>query len=200
MGIDVNGVFEKQDGERWVYVGEFDDGQRGFLRFWLGWGSGWYSRYGIAPIAGASRGLPAELLGCADGTYWIDPEYRINTKRAALVGEQQHSWLSGEEILAALPVTGMRRHLVPSDTANRLMACDADLNQWAAEISGEHQWGEVPRLVAVSARPEAIAAEDPDGMPVDCTWDFSEYIAHFTDEVRRQTALHGRIRFVYGFS
>lgn len=122
-----------------------------------------------------------QLLGCSDGTYWID------AKRAALVGERQHSWLSGEEILAALPVAGMRRHLVPLGAANRLAACGASLNQWneTPGIFEDHvEKQEASRLVAVSARPEAITLPNLDAMPVDCTWDFSEHIAHFTNEVR----------------
>jgi hypothetical protein len=55
MGIDVMGIFQRFDGERWVTVDcddgcypvleeddphIYSDGHRGLLRFWLGWGDG----------------------------------------------------------------------------------------------------------------------------------------------------------------
>lgn len=55
MGIDVMGIFQRFNGERWLTVdcdnGRYPvdeeddrriyyDGQRGLLRFWLGWSGG----------------------------------------------------------------------------------------------------------------------------------------------------------------
>ena len=199
MGIDVMGAFQRFNGEHWVTVdcdqrcypvleGDdrrmYCDGQRGLLRFWLGWGDGgWYSRdYGITPILGSDRGLPEDGL---------------NDEDLSIVEDRMPSWLRGEEILAALPLLGKRTHTVATELAELLWTTGGTLKDWeAAPGIFEKSRG---RLAAVPVRHEGVTEVSTGTTLVDCLLDFSGRIAYFTDEVLRLSKLHGDIRFVYGF-
>lgn len=199
MGIDVMGAFQRFNGEHWVTVDcdqrcypvlEEDDrriycdGQRGLLRFWLGWGDGgWYSRnYGITPILSSARGLPEDLN---------DEDVTIGTRLP--------SWLRGEEILAALPLLGKQTHTVATELAELLWTTGGTLKDWEAAPGIFKDLFPAPSLAAVPVRHEDATEASTGTTLVDGLWDFSRTIADFTDEVLRLSKLHGDIRFVYGF-
>lgn len=200
MGIDVMGVFQRFDGEHWVTVDcddrcypvleeddphIYSDGQRGLLRFWLGWGDGgWYSRnYGITPILGSDRGLPEGL----------------NDEDLSIVQDRMPSWLRGQEILDALPLLGKRTHTVATELAELLWTTGGTLEDWEAAPGIFEDVFPAPILAAVPVRHEGAPEASADTTLVDCLWDFSRTIAYFTDEVLRLSKLHGDIRFVYAF-
>ena len=197
MGIDVVGVFERRDGNRWTYVQSYYDGQRGLLRYWLGWGSGWYSTYGVKPIVSSPRGLPTDFRYW-DDIYWID-DTKLDPKRVVAVGTQLQSWVGGEEILAALPLLGVRSHSVRSDHTPSPSAALAEWEHVPGISEGHIGRPEAPRLVAVSSERHAETHPRTDALLVNCSWDFSDHIAYFTDDVHTLVSKYGSIRFVYGF-
>ena len=96
MGIDVFGSFQAKVGEDWSFQKEYYDGQRGFLRWWLGWGTGGlYEKFGGEPLVDDLRGLPSDLV-----------------KRGATASTYQ-SWVLAEEVLAAIPLLGRHSYSVP---------------------------------------------------------------------------------------
>lgn len=193
MGIDVMGAFQRFNGEHWVTVDcdnhcypvleeddrrIYSDGQRGLLRFWLGWGGGsWGSNnYGITPILSSARGLPEDLN---------DEDLTIGTRLP--------SWLRGEEILAALPILGKETHTVATELAELLWTTGGTLKDWEAALRSGGG------LAAVPVRHEGATEASTGTTLVDYLWDYSEHVTDFTDEVLRLSKLHGDIRFVYGF-
>lgn len=89
MGIDVSGVFQRRDAEKWVVICDYHDGRRGYLRSWLG-----FDRYREIPFS-ALRGVPEDFN---PSEVVIIPGYRP-VEIECFIGERGHSWISGEEIL-----------------------------------------------------------------------------------------------------
>ena len=202
MGIDVSGVFQARDGDCWVSLKTYDQGLRGLLRYWLGWGGGgWhYHDFGVKPLVTCPRGLPDDFEQSAN-TYVIR-----NLKTIDAIGTRNQTWLNVEEILDALPIFGHRACAVPLSIAHALTAQNASLEQWisvAGICKGIFCWDTDkdigPRLIKVTPN-WATSAESGDSVNVDCLFDFFEdEIREFTEEIAELRQTHDIIRLVYGF-
>lgn len=196
MGIDISGVFQARDREGWTSLRTYDQGLRGLLRYWLGWGAGgWYAGdFGVKPLVGAPRGLPDDFEQSAD-TYVIR-----NLRTRDAIGTNSQNWLGGEEILTALPVLGRRTVVVPQAIVRELTERNASPEQWKPIVSEMDSLVDSSiRLVKVSPKWEASHPSGA-GVHVDCLFDFSDReIQDFADEVAELRRVHQCVRFVYGF-
>lgn len=198
MGIDVMGVFQARDGDGWVSLKTYYQGQRGLLRYWLGWSNGgWFSAdFGVKPLVAYPRGLPDDFEQSAN-TYVIR-----NLKTFAAIGSRSQSWLNVEEILNALPILGYRTCTVPLPLARNLTAQNASLEEWksVAGVCEEISWLEnhAPHLINVT--PNWVSSPSSGSVYVDCEFDFFEdEIREFTEEIAELRQSHDIVRLVYGF-
>ncbi|MDR0776743.1 MAG: hypothetical protein LBE81_08915 [Azonexus sp.] len=186
MGIDVFGVFQQRKEGRWSYLSRYYDGRRGTLRAWLGVDSYRGARRTEIPLILPLRGLPTDL----------DLNEPVGTKSTIenVIGEWGHSWLMGTEIInSTLPVVNLKIW-IPLDTYN---TWDKSSNPeiWN-ELDPEWQQDED---VHYFATPDHIN-ENTYRVIVEYPYDFSKDVEYFIDEVRQLIALHGEVRFVYGFA
>lgn len=202
MGIDVMGVFQARDGDGWVSLKTYYQGQRGLLRYWLGWDSGgWYEGdFGVKPLVTCPRGLPDDFEQSAN-TYVIR-----NLKTNAAIGTRNQTWLNVEEILDALPILGHHGCAVPLSIARALTAQNASLEQWVS-VAGickgifcrDTDKNIDPRLIKVTPNWEA-STHSGDSVHVDCEFNFIEgEIRDFTKEIAELRQSHDIVRLVYGF-
>jgi hypothetical protein len=187
MGIDVSGNFQAKEGGDWVFLKQYYDGQRGLLRWWLGWGpGGLYERYGGKPLVDELRGLPTDLLqkGCRESEY--------------------QSWLFASEILGALPLLGQYSYSVPRELARKASEQGATPGQWKMltgigdELDFLKQYGPVPALLSVTPNWEALSPCN-NTVQVECVYDFSAEIGEFTTLVAGFCESHDDVRFIYSF-
>jgi hypothetical protein len=190
MGIDVFGVFQKREDERWRSIRSFYDGQRGFVRGWLGWDWGSYSMHPIV----APRGLPSDF----ESSEQVDDGEMGMIAIGDIVGSRCQSWLNGDEILSALPALGTHTLKVPMKVYEQSWHLESDPERWKV-LTGLSQDPYLPKLVGISSRPGDIS-HDAQEFPVDCLYDLSDYVTYFTDEVQELQDLYGTVRFVYGFA
>ncbi len=195
MGVDIYWVFQAQtkDGE-WIdtpskYSGDRDSN----LYCWL--------RQDITE----RRGFPVDFLVNNEGSCHpvtnleILEQYELKLRSNALghyrfMGEWGYSWLLGSEIINARAPVEQLTIGVPVE----------DYFKWD-KVSKPELWHEMH-----SNWRQMEDAEDyttPENITSDTHWviagwerDFSEDFRYFTDEVRRLMALHGEVRFVFGFA
>lgn len=198
MGIDVMGVFQAKDEDGWVSLKTYYQGQRGLLRYWLGWGGGglYSGDFGVKPLVTFPRGLPDDFERSAN-TY-----INRNTKTIDSIGTRNQTWLNVEEILNALPILGYRTCTVPLPIARNLTEQNASLEEWksVAGVCEEISWLEnrVPRLIGVT--PNWASYPSSDSVYVDCEFDFfKDEIREFTEEIAELRQSHDIVRLVYGF-
>ena len=206
MGIDVFGVFQRREKDRWSFISRYYDGARGELRMWLGYGPNQYDDNYQAWQLGIirptpSRGLPVDLdldEPVPDRVY-TNMELTVEN----VIGSPPHSWLLADEILQALPALSVRTLAVPLPVYHATKDKTDDVAQWQA-MTGDlcGLCGDVPdtwKLVSVRYCSEKLSHLSTE-VPCECVCDFSDEIAYFTDEVRQIQDAHGEVRFVYGFS
>lgn len=197
MGLDVFGVFQKREKERWVSFQRHYYGQRDQLRIWLGAPLG--SHYEMKSIA-PPRGLPADF----------DAD--------ECVGDHFKSWLLADEILNALPALATSTEKIGIEAY--LEACNKEpvLSKWEASIEeafakeyfdrhkkefNRKEWAHPSRclikLVAASPKPFDATFTSEYGF-IECIYDFSDFFQEFISEVRLQKNKYADVRFVFGFS
>jgi hypothetical protein len=204
MGLDVFGVFQKREKERWVSFQSYYYGERDELRNWLGLNL--EGGYEIKPIA-QPRGLPAD--------FDVDE----------FVGEHSKSWLLADEILNALPALATSTEKISIKTYFEACNKEPDLRKLEDSIEeifikeyfdrrkkefNLEEWENFKnyrsatgrcliRLVAASTMPFDVTFTSEYGF-VDCIYDFSDYFQRYIDEIRRLKNKYGEVRFVFGFS
>lgn len=230
MGIDISGVFQARTGEGWQSIKTYHQGQRGFLRWWLGYGGGHVLRHDLAveELVKHPRGLPNDFYQSADS--YVKGEGILRTVDA--IGTKFQSWLDADEILDALPILGYRTSTVPRQIAIELTASSASPEQWISIggvckdiCTGNIRWllgSGAPRLV--TAAPDEIvqrstptfdeaprliklapnwppSARTADAISVDCVFVIeSDEVREFSGEITELQKSHGNIRLVYGFA
>ena len=230
MGIDVFGVFQRREKDRWFYVSRYYGGGRSALRAWLGaivshhfgdeeYGLNWLEHI---PLIAPLRGLPTDL----DLDEPIPGERRSTVRN--ILGEYCYSWLLADEILQALPVLAVRTFAVPLHVYHATKDITDDVERWKAmtglsqEPDLESHWEKVDsgsyrsdwerlvgghihtfweRLVSVNYRSEKISHLSTE-VPCECVCDFSDEddVPEFINELRQIQDAHGEVRFVYGFA
>jgi hypothetical protein len=186
MGIDVRGVLEFHNGKHWNMHEAYYDGTRGLIRYWLGWGRGYYETgLGISRLVTSIRGLPNDF----------DPEN-------PLIGSIDKSWLAAEEILGALPLIGHEKCDVVIELAYTLWKEKAGLQEWndSTGIGNffTHRGVETPQLETVNPLWETYA-RDTNSIQVECTFDFSTSVSDITEKLVKLKQEYKMVRFVYGF-
>jgi hypothetical protein len=201
VGIDVLGVIQVRQGDRWKSLATYYQGQRGLIRYWLGWGGGgWHSyHFGVKPLVSQPRGLPPD--------FWPSSEEYVvrNLMTKHAIGTQDQSWVDAREVLDALPLLGHRTCLVPIETARALSQQNASPAAWissAGVCEGVFCFdvdGKGPRLLSVTPEWQAIDSETG-CVYVECAFEFfegevEEFLRTFTDHVQAYSSA----RLVYGF-
>lgn len=197
MGLDVFGVFQKRENERWVSIQKYYYGQRDELRIWLGAPLGGHRDL---PSIASPRGLPADF----DAGEWV--------------GDHFKSWLLVDEILNALPALAISTEKICVKAY--FDACEREpiLIEWEASIDeafakeyfdrhkkdfnrkeSEHQDRCLIRLVAASPKPFDATFTNEYGF-IECIYDYSDYFQEFISEARLLKNKYADVRFVFGFS
>jgi hypothetical protein len=187
MGIDVLGSFQAKVEGKWVFQKEYYNGQRGMLRWWLGWGSGeFYEKFRVEPLVDELRGLPLDLKN-------------ENAREATY-----QSWVSAEEVLSALPLLGWHSYSVPHELVRKTLEQAATPAQWKTltgitdELDFLENYGGPPRLLSVTPDGDALSHEG-NCVEVKVTFDFSDWIMDFVTILNSLRQLHEEVRFVYEF-
>jgi hypothetical protein len=197
MGLDVFGVFQKREKERWVSFQKYYYGRRDGLRTWFGAPLG--CRYEIKPIA-PPRGLPEDF------------------DAAECVGDHFKSWLLVDEVLNALPALATSTEKISIKAYFEACNTEPVLSKWetlieeafAKEYFDRHNeefnrknWERhdrcLIRLVAASPKPFDSTFTSEYGF-VECIYDYSNYFQEFISEVRLLKNKYADVRFVFGFS
>ena len=211
MGTDIHGVFQRQTADGWEDVPSKYEETRHYQLFAVL--AGVRNGYGFAGIPTGEpakpisepRGLPDDFQIVDDG-HLVSAEYYRQTWRYEYtkegdegfgriwMGDHSHSWLTADEMLAwatnaptVLKIGCISRE--DYETWNKV-SCPSS---YCGLVSGRSI-----RLINDSA---LEMAQQPDWTHVRVTWEsnLAEELAYFFDEVRRLQALHGQIRFVFGF-
>lgn len=195
MGVDVKGVFQVKRNEKWIFIRKFYDGDRGYLRTWLGCNPyGGESLLKIMPVV-PRRDFPSdfdhsERIGCVSG--------RWDLEAGDVVGDWGHSWLLGEEILSSGPALAVRYVEVSLEVYAATWDKTDDIEHWRA-TTGLCLEDDLPPLVSISYLQEGLA-NNVNQVRVECIYDFSEELNDFKNEVQQLQEQFGPIRFVYGFA
>jgi hypothetical protein len=195
MGIDVFGIFQIQTERKWHSIQRLYDGQRGYLRAWLG--CDFYKGehpLKVFPISSA-RGLPSDF----DATALVGSASNHSRPEAgAAIGEWGHSWLLDTEILDPSPALAVRQIHVSMQTYLATLEQTEDIELWRAS-TGLCQEQSMPSLISISYLHPRSSSPDIQ-VETECIYDISEELCYFKDEVRLLRELHGPVRFVYGFA
>jgi hypothetical protein len=200
-------VFQKKEGDCWVDVSSNynDNDAYGALYGWLVEG---LTGRGISgaltypePLSHA-RGFPADFEIVGESCHPIasndirspadrnDPFFD-DEPMDIFLGNYAFSWLYADEILNAPTPRALRRIAIPVEA----------YRQWDG-VSLPTDWQPDYYLKFLEredfARPENIM-ESTKFVVVEWNYDLTEDFRDFVDEVRRLKALHGEVRFVFGF-
>jgi hypothetical protein len=216
MGIDVFGLWQSRQGEKWTSVGRLYWGTRGSVRAWLGWGGRLWGGdvFPIAPL----RGWPADFdpteqlkLGLPrvdDMESWpvnFDPakplEFAGHSRTIAedVVGSPPYSWVSAEEILAA-PAIFVYQTDISVEQYQATWDLLDDLPKWQ-DVTDFQLKGYPCQLVEV-VYPQLAPAYDARTVRVECLVDFSEddEVIELVALAKRARELYSEVRLVYGFA
>ena len=192
MGTDIHGVFQRQTADGWEDVPSKFEENRHYQLFAVL--AGVRNGYGFAgaptgevvkPIS-EPRGLPPDFP-CEDD------EHPAPSGESLWMGDHSHSWLTAHEMLEwaehapVVTKTGVvsRETFATWDRKSRPA-------EYCAAVSGRG-----------ASTVEWHGGEPPAGRwaHIRVTWlsPLSEELSYFFDEVRRLQALHGQVRFVFGF-
>lgn len=210
MGLDLYGVFEKRVSEGWEgldIIGNFDRNYDLFA--WLSWGGDDVGSCQIEPIA-YTRGFPSDL------NIATDKIYRTTSGKQMLIGTRGCSWLLGSEILAATPPKLIRTVVVTPAAFE--YHDDPDYPAWRVAINHFFYRNPGPPAKTFSIEddvkfdgalldfdfsecPEIPRKEMKTKRTVyQWMYDFAPEFEPFITQVRSQVALHGEVRFIFGFS
>ena len=200
MGMDIHGVFQKRQADRWVDISsDYDQRRDEYLYCWLSS----TRTAGLKPLS-RPRGLPDDFALDSDGFHPIEnpdvlPYFRKfrdqhTDSTRLLMGEWGFSWLLGSEVIAAPPPIDIMKIWVPIDTYNEWdKVSNPKLwyelhSDWKQHEDSEHY-----------ATPENIS-EKTYWVIIEWSYDFTEDFKYFVGEIQRLMALHGEVRFVFGFN
>jgi hypothetical protein len=194
MGRDINWVFQAQtkDGE-WIDIPCKYDGERDYnLYHWLG--------NEITEF----HGFPYDFLVDEDNRHPVVDLAVLKTYEREILsdirghykymGDGGFCWLLGSEIINARAPVEQLTIEIPIDV----------YNEWD-KVSSPKVWHELHSNwqqmedAELYATPENIT-KDTHRVIVDWEHDFTEDFRYFVDEVRRLMALHGDVRFIFGFA
>lgn len=218
MGCDIHAVFQARDGGLWVDVPHKFDEPRDYMLF--GWlanvrnGSGFAGvniGNAIGPIA-MPRGLPPDFpvdgdmrhpLASAD----LLPEWRLRYQEAGepldvWLGDHNHSWLLGTEILAAAAGSVDAHGCAPQGVTERGYVDRDVYDAWDGRSAPSDWCGGIDGRGIVKVRAGRRARLDVgDATHVQIEWDtpLTARFHDFLQEVRRLVDLHGEVRMVFGF-
>lgn len=196
MSTNICWVFQAKKNDGWIDIpSEYHGGRDQYLYSWLSLGG--------QPKVN-SRGFPSDFVLSADGVNHplasidlITPHRRkfgeSKEELKQFMGEWGHSWLSGTEILNSPIPSELLKIWVPIDAYNEWDKCSNpkiwyELHKnWQKQEHSEHY-----------ATPDSIT-EETWWVIIDFEYNFREHFEYFLHEVRRLIAIHGSIRFVFGF-
>lgn len=210
MGTDIHGVFQRQTADGWEDVPSKYEENRHYQLFAVlagvrnGYGFAGIPTGGVVKPISEPRGLPADFE-VVDDQHPVSAEYFRQIWRYEYtkegdddfgriwMGDHSYSWLTADEILEwaeRAPV------VTKTGVISRETFATRDRKSRPAEYYG-----------AISGRGISTAewhgGEPPAGQwtHIRVTWlsPLSKELSYFFDEVRRLQALHGQVRFVFGF-
>ncbi len=196
MGIDIYWVFQACKDDQWVDISSEYNGDRDYYLY------NWIDTE-LQPPA-SRRGFPPDFLLDDDGnTHPLETADLLPPcKRKYVSGGQGlyqfmgswgYSWLSGEEISSA-PIPVKRLEIWLPIDVYREWDGRSNPKLWH-ELRDNWQEGEHSERYAT---PETITNETW-RVIIEWDYDFKEHFEYFVCEVRRLIAIHGKIRFVFGF-
>lgn len=209
MGTDIQGVFQRHDGRRWVDVASKYDYGRHYQLFAAladvrnGRGfAGINTGEPVTPIA-EPRGLPDDfemdnashpLASIEHMAPWRVQYRKVGEPLAVWMGDHTQSWLTGAEMMAWF------EH-APTVTKTGILD-RSEYEKWDGTTPPQNYCGGItgPSVVLINDnKPERDA--NPGWTHIRCHWDapLRAELAYFFDEVARLIVVHGRIRFVFGF-
>lgn len=212
MGTDVHSVFQKKTPAGWEDVeSKYDEGRHYALFAWIGNVRNGFGFAGvpthdrIEPLSDR-RGFPSDFeivdeenhpiksnaMRGSMAKYYAEEDTNTLTEGRCIekwMGDHSHSWLSADEILAAIPPRILRTGIIG---IKEFRAWDGNSSpeMWSGGISGPG--------IMVAGSPSEVK-DDTTHVRIEWFEDTKESFAYFIDEVSRLKELHGEVRFVFGF-
>lgn len=219
MGTDIHGVWQKNDGSKWVDIESNYEQDRHYQLFAVladvrnGYGfAGVVTGEPVVPVS-PPRGLPPDFAmrddeeGCdvhvVPDLSCVDPRRREWVKKyddpveklcEVWMGDHSHSYLTGKEMLAwyANAPTVVKTGILSRE----------EYDKWDKHSPPESYCGGISgqKIVVVDDN-EIAKAKTPGWTHIKCEWQrpLHEELQYFFDEVQRLVNEHGEIRFVFGF-
>ena len=183
MGTDIHGVFQRQTADGWEDVPSKFEENRHYQLFAVL--AGVRNGYGFA-------GVPTgEVVKPISEPRELPADFEVAD---VWMGDHSHSWLTASEMLewaAAAPIV-LKVGIVDRET----------YAAWDGKSRPTSYCGGIDGDGVVLINNTAVEkAQTPNWTHIRVEWDsdLGEELAYFFDEVRRLQALHGQVRFVFGF-
>lgn len=219
MGTDIHVVFQKKEGDAWVDIPHNYNEDRHYQLFAVLAGvrngvgfAGVRTGDPVRPIS-KPRGYPEDFAVVDDNhpaplevmsawrrksreehPEWYKKDDGGDEDNGIYMGYHDHSWLTGEEMLAWTRKAPTVTHYGILDRYT--------YEKWDGKSEPKSYCGGIISggIVQVNDLEEEMRAK-PNWTHVACHWSQSlgDELAYFFDEVRRLVKLHGEIRMVFGF-
>ena len=205
MGTDIHGVMQAKVNDKWQDIPHNYPGNRHYMMFaWLG---NVRNGFGFAGVPTHSPLIPlSDCRGFPEDFEMVNDDHPMDLKNLSAedqewrkkypedygsgywMGDHSHSWVSGDEVINGALPTIEKTGIVSIEEYRALNGASPE-----SYCGGIHGPG-----VVVAPSPEEIRDETTH---VGVSWDspIAEELDYFIVEIRRLSAEHGEIRFVFGF-